>query len=324
MLERVNMQNQKLESEMIKAPEKSGGSYHLQLSISLVALFIILVAGGLLRFVGMNWDDNQHLHPDERFLTMVESGLQPVRTMSAYFNTELSTLNPNNVGYGFYVYGDFPIIIVRYLAEALKQTGYDQVFLIGRYASAVVDLLMVLLVFMIVDRMYRKPLMAALAAGFTAFAVMQIQLAHFFTVDTFTNLFAFMAFYCAVWVMTDVPRDPVVANLENDPADLPEKKRFLGWDLLGDWGSLPVYILFGISFGMALASKVSVYQIAALLPLAVIIRLMQLPVSERKRQLVVMGRNLVIAAFFSVLLFRICQPYAFKGPGFFDVGLNPK
>jgi YYY domain-containing protein len=324
MVERLKMENQTSGNETINTAKQSDRSYYFQLSISLILLFIIMAAGAYLRIVGMNWDDNQHLHPDERFLTMVESGLQPVKNLALYFNTDASTLNPNNVGYGFYVYGDMPIVIVRYLAEALKQTGYDQVFLIGRYASAFVDLLTVLVVFMIVDRMYRKPLMAALAAGFTAFAVLQIQLSHFFTVDTFTNLFAFLAFYFAVWVMTDIPKKQAEELQTEDLIGTPAKRSSLMGGLLSDWGSLPVYILFGVFFGMALASKISVYQIAALLPLAAVIRLVQLPVEERKHQFVVMARNLVIAAFFSVLLFRICQPYAFKGPGFFDVGLNPK
>jgi len=38
-------------------------------------LIVILIAGGYLRFVGLDWDAEQHLHPDERFLTMVESSL---------------------------------------------------------------------------------------------------------------------------------------------------------------------------------------------------------------------------------------------------------
>ena len=36
----------------------------------------MLIAATYLRVVGMNWDANQHLHPDERFLTMVETALQ--------------------------------------------------------------------------------------------------------------------------------------------------------------------------------------------------------------------------------------------------------
>ncbi|MEO0565497.1 MAG: hypothetical protein AAF125_25545, partial [Chloroflexota bacterium] len=34
-----------------------------------VLLALVLAVGGYFRFVGLNWDDYTHLHPDERFLT---------------------------------------------------------------------------------------------------------------------------------------------------------------------------------------------------------------------------------------------------------------
>ena len=42
-------------------------------------LVLILLAGAYLRTAGLDWDEGQHLHPDERFLTMVESGISPVK-----------------------------------------------------------------------------------------------------------------------------------------------------------------------------------------------------------------------------------------------------
>jgi len=113
------------------------------------------MAATYLRVTGLNWDDNQHLHPDERFLTMVETALQvrkcsdPSLPLEAcppdqvrwigfgdYLNTATSPLNPQNRGFGFFVYGDFPIILVRYIAEWVGQTGYDQVDLVGRQIRA--------------------------------------------------------------------------------------------------------------------------------------------------------------------------------------------
>ncbi|MDP7260290.1 MAG: hypothetical protein QF376_05365, partial [Anaerolineales bacterium] len=41
-------------------------------------LVVVVAAAAYLRFVGLNWDEFQHLHPDERFLTMVETGIRPV------------------------------------------------------------------------------------------------------------------------------------------------------------------------------------------------------------------------------------------------------
>jgi len=90
-----------------------------------ILLLGILLIGAYFRFTGIEWDDNHHLHPDERFLTMVESSITPVKTLSEYFDTANSSLNPNNRGYNFYVYGTLPIFIVRYVGQWLGQTGYE-------------------------------------------------------------------------------------------------------------------------------------------------------------------------------------------------------
>src|SRR5688572_28083225 len=143
-------------------------------------LVLVLVVAACFRLVGLNWDQDQHLHPDERFLTMVETGMSPVKSMSDYFNTDASTLNPHNVGYGFYVYGDLPVIMVRYLADWMTSvsagaaryveifgadsplgrffaffaqtpnwSGYTEVVLLGRFFSALADLGTIFLLYLI-------------------------------------------------------------------------------------------------------------------------------------------------------------------------------
>ena len=154
-------------------------------------LVLVLIAATYLRVVGMNWDANQHLHPDERFLTMVETALQvrkcsqPTVPLEAcppdqvrwlglgdYLDTSTSPLNPQNRGYGFFVYGDFPIVVVRYIAEWVGQTGYDQVNLVGRQVSALSDLLTIVLIYIIAARLYGRRV-ALLAAAFSALAITQ-------------------------------------------------------------------------------------------------------------------------------------------------------
>ncbi|MEI6288811.1 MAG: hypothetical protein WCP19_00125, partial [Chloroflexota bacterium] len=85
--------------------------------LTIFLLALIMITAAYFRFIGLDWDQSQHMHPDERFMTMVESALTPVSSLSDYFNTDKSTLNPHNQGYSFYVYGDLPITIVRYAAE---------------------------------------------------------------------------------------------------------------------------------------------------------------------------------------------------------------
>lgn len=284
----------------------------------------ILIVGAYFRLVGINWDESHHLHPDERFLTMVETGIAPVKSLAEYFNTGVSSLNPHNRGFGFYVYGTLPLFLVRYTAEWLNQTGYDQVFLVGRFLSATVDLLTVLLVYLIAVHLYRKPRLGLLAAAFSALAVLQIQLSHYFTVDTFTNFFVFLGFYFAIRVMTE-PLHPSV-SADREPAgarNLQGNGQPLGGlrGLTACWQGLGSYLWFGTALGMALASKVSAAPLALLLPAAALVRYTRLSPEEQKHQWVVIFRNLALAAVVSLLVFRVFQPYAFSGPGFF--GLLP-
>ncbi len=80
--------------------------------IDLILVFVLL-AGALLRASGLFWGENQYLHPDERFLVWVGTDISPVESMSEYFDTQNSSLNPHNRGHGFYVYGTLPMFLAR-------------------------------------------------------------------------------------------------------------------------------------------------------------------------------------------------------------------
>ncbi|MBI5051646.1 MAG: hypothetical protein HZB52_00055, partial [Chloroflexi bacterium] len=60
----------------------------LTVVIETILLIAIIAAGAYLRFVGLDWDTNQHLHPDERFLTMVSSSISSVKSVGDYFDTK--------------------------------------------------------------------------------------------------------------------------------------------------------------------------------------------------------------------------------------------
>jgi len=87
----------------------------------------------MFRFTGVNWDSDQHQHPDDRFMTMVAEQIRPVGGLGEYFNTDQSSLNP--LGYGFYTYGMLPLFITRYVAEWFARTTYDEVVLVGRVSG---------------------------------------------------------------------------------------------------------------------------------------------------------------------------------------------
>lgn len=256
-----------------------------------LALIMVLILAAYLRFVGLNWDEGTQLHPDERFLLMVEGALQLPSSLGEYFNTEVSKLNPHNVGHGFFVYGTFPIFIVRYAVEWIGELGNSDIRIIGRAVSATFDLISILLIYLIGKRLYRRRV-GLIAALFTGLSVLLIQHAHFFVVDSIANTFVLAGFYFALLVLD-----------EGRPAD---------------------YLLFGLALGMAVASKINTAPLAGVVALAGLYRILKADQESRQRELYRTFALLVLAAIVSLLTFRVLQPYAFAGPSFFDVKLNPK
>jgi len=281
--------------------------------LPILALLLILGIGAHFRFIGIDWDDEFHLHPDERFLTMVESSISPVINLNEYFNTGTSTLNPNNSGYSFFVYGTFPVFLVRYLAEWIGETGYGQIYLVGRYLSGLADLLTVVLVFLITKKLYQNVWMAVFAATLASFSVLPIQQAHFFTVDSITNLFTTLAIYFAVCILLEHKHDKKIKP------EISSRFSCLINELLG----IKNYIFFGIVLGLAASSKINSVVVCVLLPIAVLINKIENDTTSHKKIFPTIIRNLIIAALFSFLVFRIFQPYAFSGLGFFNLNLNP-
>ncbi|MEW6717083.1 MAG: DUF2298 domain-containing protein [Chloroflexota bacterium] len=275
-----------------------------------ICLLLVLIVGGYLRLAGLNWDEAVYLHPDERFLMMVESSLEPVKSLGEYFDTANSTLNPHNRGHPFFVYGTFPIFLVRYLAEWLDKADYGQIHLVGRPISALVDLGMVLLVYLIARRLYNR-WVGLLAAAFLAFSVLDIQLSHFFKEDTFMAFFALLTVYFAVRVATD-----------ERPSDGSSQ---LSKQLRGLFGNFTLlYVLFGVALGMAVASKVNAAPVAFVLLLAEWIRASKTSPEEQRRTFPAALVHLVLAAITALVTFRVLQPYAFSGPGFWGIKLNPQ
>lgn len=91
---------QRSETSESKNTRKRGNDNWRALVIVFLLLAIIC-AGAYLRTIGVDWDAGRHLHPDERFLSMVLNSMTPVKSVGEYFNTETSTLNPGNIGYDF-------------------------------------------------------------------------------------------------------------------------------------------------------------------------------------------------------------------------------
>src|SRR5262245_15645572 len=101
-------------------------------------LAAVLLLAAVLRLHGLHWDahrweapgqpivlEEKHLHPDERFLTLVTVELRWPDSVGGYFDTATSPLNPNNRGYDFYVYGTLPVFLTKAVGDATGQVGRD-------------------------------------------------------------------------------------------------------------------------------------------------------------------------------------------------------
>lgn len=160
-------------------------------------LFVLLLAGAWLRLRGLNWDGNHHLHPDERFISMVEEKLVGPGSLRGYLDSKTSKLNPYNIGHGSFVYGTLPMLLAHWAGKLVGKTGYDGTFLVGRVLSTIFDLVSVWLVYRIARRFAGRRTALA-ASALLAGSPLAIQLSHFWTVDTFLATFSTAALLSAV------------------------------------------------------------------------------------------------------------------------------
>ncbi|MDO9300167.1 MAG: DUF2298 domain-containing protein, partial [Anaerolineales bacterium] len=262
-----------------------------------VILALIFFIGAYFRFTGLNWDEGQHQHPDERYISMVVGQIQNVKSVGEYFNTWESPLNP--LRFGSYTYGMFPLFFTRMVAQWLGMSDYDAVTLVGRAMSGLFDLLAVWMLYHLGKRLYNQRI-GLLAAALGAAAVLPIQLSHYFAVDSFSTVFVIAGFYFAIQAI------PI--------HDLDQK---ISWSNLGYFG------LFGFIIGLAGACKVNTLPVFGIIVLAGVVRIItdwKKPDFYTLLKIIVFGWVLAVIAVF--LSFRIFQPYAFYGPSIWGIELN--
>ena len=248
-------------------------------------LFLILVIGGFFRYFGINWDQNQHLHPDERFLTMVTQSMSWPSSISRFFDTSSSLVNPHNIGYPFYVYGTLPLFAVKAASQLISLDTYDGNTLVGRFISAGLDTLIIFLVFLITFRIFKKYPPAIFSALIYAAAVLPVQLGHFFAVDTFLVFFITLSFYLLI-------------RLIFSPKTIPLRET----------------IFLGICFGCAMSSKITAALFFPIILIGFFYRFVLI------RKITQIGLITIIFSLTALISLRILQPYLFVGP----VGINPQ
>jgi len=284
---RAQKQDRKMEERALKQPEEAKTSRRLPTAAVAIGLGLIILLGGWLRLSGNDWDNGQHLHPDERFLTMVSVALDWPCSFAEYLDEGRSPLNPRNCGFDFFAYGTLPTTIVKGMARLTGSDGYDQVHLLGRHLSGILETLSILLVFLIARRLYNDERVALLGALLMAVAVLPIQHAHFFVTDSWAVFFVTLSF----WALTGAQRT-------------------------GRWRD---FLLAGLCWGLALTCKLSVYPFALMFPAVGLSRFL-----SRRQPIASLFMKLGAAGAVAFLAFRLGQPDAFRGPGLLGLMPSPR
>ena len=334
------------------------------------ALFVLVfLLAGYLRLTGLDWGAGGGQHPDENHFSGVLDSLRAQKcadpalaveacppeqkqwiSIGEYFNSKTSPLNPYNRGAGSYVYGDLPMTIIRVAADAADQTNL-RVF--ARQFSALADLLAILFLYLLVSRLYGRRA-GLLASLFSALTVMQIQQAHFFTVDLFVNAFAVLALWFAVAILEHQEQRLEIKDLSSENVDdlqtqtsseqlVTSRSQLTNiQSLVSNLQSLitdRLFLLslgFGFALGMAMSSKINIAPLAIVLPAAFVLRYFihkkernhssaneRLLTTERwslkNDYWTLVGICLIAGGLATIISFRIFQPYAFDG-----LGLDPR
>jgi YYY domain-containing protein len=263
-----------------------------------LALFGIAFLGQALRLYGLDWDQIQaryqlllrlygpdaaqgnNFHPDERQILFHVVQLSWPSNWAQFFNPTTSPLNPH-----FFAYGSFPLYLLAAVGNLLSRIStqlgnFASLTLTGRALNAIFDCGTILLagwlgLLLTRDRTPGRRYawsVALLAAALVAFTPLQVQLSHFYAVDTLLLFFVTLTVLaCVVLVDTDKP---------------------VRWSLIA-----------GLGYGLALATKFSAAPLAVPLCVALAMRWYRYGFST-----VLVPFVLSVCA--TLVVFLIAMPYA--------------
>ncbi|HYT35114.1 MAG TPA: glycosyltransferase family 39 protein [Ktedonobacteraceae bacterium] len=245
-----------------------------------IALIGVALLGLALRLYGLNWDQGNSFHPDERQILFHVTALSWPNSLAQFLDPVNSPLNPH-----FFAYGSFPLYFLATIGNILAHffpdvTTFANLTLVGRVISAIFDCGTILLTGWLAlllsddttpDRRYAWSF-ALLSATLVAFTPLQLQLSHFYAVDTVLLFFTMLTiFACVALAKTEAP---------------------IRWSIVA-----------GLGYGLALATKFS----AAPLIVPIIVALL---VRWNKYTLLSSLVSLLVITCITVITFLIAMPYA--------------
>ena len=223
-------------------------------------LLAIVLFAAVARLVHMDWDQNHHFHPDERAVVSAVQKLsfRPFRWNPDWFN-----------------YGSLPIYLTKITSSLAaladpQAASYDGLILQGRYVSAVIGALTVLVLILLGTRLYDQTV-GLVAGALLAACALHIQYSRFLAVDVPLTFFVLLALYALVGVSRD--------------------------------GRATQFVIAGLCIGFAAATKFSAMPL--FLPLAVVGVHRYLV----ERRFLSVTAKLALAALAAVAGFALGEPY---------------
>ena len=244
------------------------------------ALFALALLGLALRLYGLNWDQGNSFHPDERQILFHVTALSWPGSLAQFLDPANSPLNPH-----FFAYGSFPLYLLAIIGNILSHffpdiTSLSNLTLVGRVLSAIFDCGTILLTGWLAlalaedttpGRRYAWTL-ALLSAALVTLTPLQLQLSHFYAVDTILLFFTMLTLLASV--------------------KLARTDALIRWSLVA-----------GLAYGLALATKFSAAPLIVPIIVALLLR-------WRKLGLVSSLASFLLTIVITTVTFLIAMPYA--------------
>ena len=184
-------------------------------------LLLILVVALALRLYGINWDQGNFFHPDERSIYMRVDCMYRLLTKAAsyrdcttdapfqrviagfpspsvFLDAAKSPLNPHWFPLGNMII--YVLLAIKLLLAPIMSMDLQALAMAGRTLSALADVGTVAMVYVLGKRLYGRGA-GLLAAALVTFAVVHIQHSHYYRPETFTNLFVLASFWFMLQVL---------------------------------------------------------------------------------------------------------------------------
>ncbi len=245
-----------------------------------LALFGLALLGLALRLYGINWDQGNNFHPDERQIMFHVMALAWPKSFAQFLDPANSPLNPH-----FFAYGSFPLYLLATVGNILAHfyptiDSMPNLTLVGRVLSALFDSGTILLTGWLALRLSHDTTpgrprawnFALLAAALVTFTPFEIQQAHYFAVDSI------LLFFIVLTVLACVA--------------LVDTEKIVRWSLVA-----------GLGYGLALATKFSAAPLAVPLLVALLLR-------WYRRDFYTSLLSLLVTACVTLVSFLVTMPYA--------------